>query len=505
MMSLRELGRAVAIVQTELAGARVERVAVPDARRVVVSLHARELGDAHLLLCAEPASARISRIEERPAAAAHPFADLLRARLAGARLAAAEIVDGDRLAGLHFEGPAGAHQLLLALLGPRTNVFLLDAEARVAGALRPLAETRRDLALGAPWRRPASPPPPPGEDRFAAEPDARFFAALEALAAEREATRNRDDLAQRVERSLRRGAQSLEKKLASLRGDAAAAGEAAGLRRLGELLKGVLGQVRPGDREVRARDFESGEEVAIALDPALAPRENLDALFRRARKAEKRAERGVRELGEAETRREALGALERELASIAGEAERIAAFAARPEVERLLARFAPERAAAPTAPEPGGRPRPRIWRIGKQEVPPRLQPRVYRGSGGLEIWVGRSDEGNDLLSTRLARGHDLFFHLDDSPGSHVVLRTEGRSDPPSEALLDACELAVHFSKHRKVTQADVLVAPIKSVKKPRGAKPGLVWVTGGRTVRLRRDPKRLERVLASRGEPDPSD
>ena len=117
--------------------------------------------------------------------------------------------------------------------------------------------------------------------------------------------------------------------------------------------------------------------------------------------------------------------------------------------------------------------------------------------------MGRSDEGNDLLSTRLARGHDLFFHLDTSPGSHVVLRTEGRSDPPAEAVLEACELAVHFSKHRKVKQADVVVAPIKNVSKPRGAKAGLVWVTGGKTVRLRRDPKRLERVLASRGEGEP--
>jgi len=80
-----------------------------------------------------------------------------------------------------------------------------------------------------------------------------------------------------------------------------------------------------------------------------------------------------------------------------------------------------------------------------------------------------------------------------------VLRTGGRSDPPSEAILEAAELAVHFSKHRKVTEAHVLVAPIKGVSKPRGAKPGLVHVTGGRPLRLRRDPKRLERVLATAG------
>ncbi|MFQ5418199.1 MAG: NFACT RNA binding domain-containing protein, partial [Myxococcota bacterium] len=106
--------------------------------------------------------------------------------------------------------------------------------------------------------------------------------------------------------------------------------------------------------------------------------------------------------------------------------------------------------------------------------------------------------GNDLLSTRLARGKDLFFHLDGAPGSHVVLRTEGRSDPPAEAILDACELAVHYSKAKNATRADVHVVPIKNVKKPKGAKPGLVMVHGGKTIHLRRMRTRLDRILASR-------
>ena len=112
--------------------------------------------------------------------------------------------------------------------------------------------------------------------------------------------------------------------------------------------------------------------------------------------------------------------------------------------------------------------------------------------------MGRSDEGNDHLSPRLARGRDLFFPLDGAPGSHVVLRTEGRTDPPSESLVDACELAVHFSKSKRAGRADVHIVPIKNVKKPRGAKRGLVYVSGGRTFHLRREAARLERLLAAR-------
>jgi predicted ribosome quality control (RQC) complex YloA/Tae2 family protein len=103
-----------------------------------------------------------------------------------------------------------------------------------------------------------------------------------------------------------------------------------------------------------------------------------------------------------------------------------------------------------------------------------------------------------VLSTRLARGKDLFFHLDGAPGSHVILRTEGRGDPPSESVLDACELAVHFSKQKNAGRADVHVVPIKNVKKPKGAKRGLVYVSGGKSINLRREPSRLERVLATK-------
>ena len=80
----------------------------------------------------------------------------------------------------------------------------------------------------------------------------------------------------------------------------------------------------------------------------------------------------------------------------------------------------------------------------------------------------------------------------------MVLRTEGRSDPPPESVIDACELAVHFSKSRKAGSVKVHVVPIKQVKKPKGAKRGLVYVTGGKTIHLRREEKRIERLLASR-------
>ncbi len=65
-------------------------------------------------------------------------------------------------------------------------------------------------------------------------------------------------------------------------------------------------------------------------------------------------------------------------------------------------------------------------------------------------------------------------------------------------MIDACELAVHYSKAKKAGSADVHVVPIKQVKKPKGAKRGLVYVSGGKSIYLRREDGRLKRLLASK-------
>jgi predicted ribosome quality control (RQC) complex YloA/Tae2 family protein len=176
------------------------------------------------------------------------------------------------------------------------------------------------------------------------------------------------------------------------------------------------------------------------------------------------------------------------------ETESLVEILERDEIRRLLGRHA-AKSKGPAGPGETRKPAlPSAFR----HMPRKLHPRRYLSVDGMEIWVGRSDEANDVLSTRLARGKDLFFHLDGAPGSHVILRTEGRGDPPPESVLDACELAVHFSKQKNAGRADVHVVPIKNVKKPKGAKRGLVYVSGGKSINLRREPARLERVLAAK-------
>jgi predicted ribosome quality control (RQC) complex YloA/Tae2 family protein len=494
-LTLAELRRIARVLDEAFASARIAKVVQPGAHELALLMNGR--GRRWLLVSARPRAARIGALAEAPTAPPSPpaFAQYLRAHYEGARLIGAGVEGEDRQLRLRFECAEGERSLLLSLLGPRSNLYALDAEGRVAAALRPLAETRRDLALGAPWRSPPGGPPSAGEDRFADVPDAELLLEVECRFAAAAEAAEEADLGRRVASALRKQRASLEKKLALIEQDLAAHAEAERLARQGELLKAHLREVKAGQTALTLRDFATGEPVEVALDPKLSPSANLEALFKRARKAEKRARKAAADVEAVRERIAALDALAAE-AGAAAEGEALAPFAARPEVERLLARFAPAPAAA-AAPEA---PRKRVFRLGRTELPARLSPKVYKTVDGLEIWVGKNDDGNDVLTTRLARGNDLFFHLEGSPGSHVILRTEGKSDPPGESLLDAAELAVEFSKAKHATRASVHIAAVKDISKPPGTKPGLVYVHRGRTLQLRRDPKRLERVLASRGE-----
>jgi len=498
VLSLTELRRVAAILDRELAGHRVQAVVQPDAHTVVLTCYGApaegESRRLHLVLSAHPAAARASLTSRAPGGGGPPpgFAQYLRAHAIGGRIASARILDQDRQLVLRVRTAERDLDLLLAIFGRRSNLYALDSEGRILATLRSVSETRPELAIGEVWRSPSTPPRGGAVDRFEAVTDDALLEAIEGEYAETERESERESLERRVDQALRREIRSVERKLSKLESELAAAEAATGLERKGELLKSALGRITRGDREVVVRDWDSGEEVKIELDPVLTPVENLERTFKRYRKAVRALTKGGAQLAGVQASRDALAELERERTEATGSDDPAAlnAFTERPDMARLLSKYAPA--------APASKAKPAARKVGGREIPARFAPRRYRTESGLEVWVGRSDAANDYLTTRLARGKDLFFHLDGAPGSHVILRTEGRDDPPSEALLDACELAVHFSRSKKASRADVHVVPIKNVRKPKGAKPGLVVVHGGKSIHLRRNPARMERLLASR-------
>jgi predicted ribosome quality control (RQC) complex YloA/Tae2 family protein len=407
-----------------------------------------------------------------------------------ARLESASLRGDDRQLLLRFAAREGRYGLLLSIFGRRSNVYLLDEQDRLLQALRPLAETRAELEVGAPWVDPGRGAPQRGEDRFEGTTGLPLLAAIEACYAEEIGDRTADEERRLLLAALKKERKTAARRLERIEGELAEADEASTLQRDGELLKANLARVESGASSVTVDDFSTGEPVEIALDPRLSPKANLEAIFKRYQKLLRRLTKAGGQVAEAQEKVDALEALETEAREAADPSELLS----REDVKRILARHDTRPPKTSVVEERPALSLPAAYR----NLPRKLHPRRYRSAAGLEIWVGRSDEANDVLTTRLARGKDLFFHLDGAPGSHVILRTEGREDPPAESVIDACELAVHFSKQKNASRADVHVVPIRNVKKPKGAKRGLVYVTGGKSIHLRREPERLKRLLDAR-------
>ena len=106
-------------------------------------------------------------------------------------------------------------------------------------------------------------------------------------------------------------------------------------------------------------------------------------------------------------------------------------------------------------------------------------------SDGFTIYVGKNNKQNDYLTCKMARSEDIWFHLKNAPGSHVVISTAGLEKNqiiPSGIFEKAAGLAAWYSSMRSSSKADVDYTKIKYVKKIPGAKPGMVTYTNYKTI-----------------------
>lgn len=105
----------------------------------------------------------------------------------------------------------------------------------------------------------------------------------------------------------------------------------------------------------------------------------------------------------------------------------------------------------------------------------------YTSSEGYRILVGKNNKQNDLLTTQIASKQDLWFHTKDIAGSHVIVMSGG-NDISDQTILKAALLAAKNSKASQSSKVAVDYTPVKFVKKPNGAKPGMVIYTTNKTI-----------------------
>ena len=100
---------------------------------------------------------------------------------------------------------------------------------------------------------------------------------------------------------------------------------------------------------------------------------------------------------------------------------------------------------------------------------------------GYKIFIGKNNLENDRLTLKTANKNDMWLHTKNIPGSHVVIENKGEDFPP-EVILFAATLAAKNSSAASSSQVAVDYTLVKNIKKPNGAKPGMVIYKTNQTV-----------------------
>jgi predicted ribosome quality control (RQC) complex YloA/Tae2 family protein len=117
----------------------------------------------------------------------------------------------------------------------------------------------------------------------------------------------------------------------------------------------------------------------------------------------------------------------------------------------------------------------------KGEKVKKTKPMHYVSSEEFDIYVGKNNIQNDELTLKFASSNDIWLHTKDIPGSHVIIKTKGYGIP-EDTILEAAQLAAFFSKGRDSSSVPVDYTLKKNVKKPNGAKPGMVIYEENKTL-----------------------
>ncbi len=373
---------------------------------------------------------------------------------------------------LGLSPPVASHLALTAGLDP-LDPAPPDAAGRLFDALTSLAEVAQTRVFSPVWYADAR-----GEAvayaaiplltyrTLTAHPSVSMSAAAERVI---EATA-REDAVEEPRRSLLARIDELVRRAQRAEGEVSAsieeAAKAAQWRRWGELILAYASTVPAGADRVTVPDFD-GSPVTISLDPHRGPIASAQAYFRRHGKAAAAGRILPRRLARLHEEQAYLQQM-RLFAAQAATAEEVRAVAA--ELSQ--------------GGEGRGRRRPPAARGGRARRPaaePAPAVRTFATAEGLPILVGRNSRGNERVTFDLAAPDDLWMHARGMAGAHVILKTDRRTPSPA-AVGTAAAIAAYFSEGRGAAKVPVDVTARRHVRKPKGARPGMVTYREERTV-----------------------
>ena len=223
--------------------------------------------------------------------------------------------------------------------------------------------------------------------------------------------------------------------------------------------------VKRGQSSVTVTGFD-GDEVTLSLDPSLSVSENISACYQKYKRMERIHASAIQELEELKERKKHL--------------------------EEKYARLLDGSVSEPEALEKAIRKQnPKAAHI-HNDCAIRFMSRDY------EIYVGRNARENDNLLRKVARSNDIWLHVRDFPGSYVIIRSKKDKSVPLDVLLDAANLAIHYSKAKEQKRADLYYTKVKYLRRIKNGKTGLVTPTNEKNLHVTIDDERLKRLLSTK-------
>ena len=298
-----------------------------------------------------------------------------------------------------------------------------------------------------------------------------FNALLEGYYAEKDRAERLRTKSKELHKAVHNMYERAVRKQAARQEELAASGKSEKLRLYGELLSANLYMAQKGMKSITVPNwYDEGREVTIPLDLRFSPSQNAQNFFKNYKKKQTAARMLVDLLAEGEKEIAYLETVLYEVETAAGEAA-LNEIRAELKSQGYLKYYK--------------------QRDKRQKPADFLR---FTSSDGFEILIGRNNLQNDQLTLKEAHGRDMWFQTKNIPGSHTVVLSEGKEIPDS-TLHQAAILAAANSKAADSAQVPVDYTLIKNVKKPRGAKPGMVIYVSYQTAYVTPDLELEKRLL----------
>ena len=232
-----------------------------------------------------------------------------------------------------------------------------------------------------------------------------------------------------------------------------------------DLLNANIYKIKKGIKEIELTNFysENQEKIKINLDPGKSPSENIQKYYKKYKKAKNAEEALTEQISKAQREIDYLNSVLYELENLNSENELLEI-----KTELINSGYLKEHSKAKKTSRTN-------TKTNEKEAFLKFE------TNNFTILVGKNNLQNDKLTLKTAKKGDIWFHVKDCPGSHTVILTNGK-EPDFETLMFAAQIAAFFSKAKNSSQVPVDYTQIKNVKKPNGAKPGMVIYENYKTL-----------------------